>query len=67
MTSCSSLSDHVGSPSGRFFEEFFFYQLGHAWRRHSGSTELKRFVPQVGGRIRASAASVLPFKVTAGQ
>jgi hypothetical protein len=24
MTSCSSLSDQVGSPSGRFFEEFFF-------------------------------------------
>jgi ATP-dependent DNA helicase RecG len=49
------------------FEEFFLYQLGHAWRRHAGSVELKPFVPQVDDRIRASAASVLPFKLTAGQ
>src|SRR5688500_7511401 len=49
------------------FEEFFLYQLGHAWRRHAGSVELKPFVPQVDDRIRASAAAVLPFKLTAGQ
>ena len=49
------------------FEEFFLYQLGHAWRRHAGSVELKPFVPKVDDRIRASAAAVLPFKLTAGQ
>ncbi len=49
------------------FEEFFLYQLGHAWRRHAGSIELKPFVPTVDDRIRASAAAVLPFKLTPGQ
>jgi ATP-dependent DNA helicase RecG len=49
------------------FEEFFLYQLGHAWRRHAGSIELKPFVPIVDDRIRASAAAVLPFKLTPGQ
>ena len=49
------------------FEEFFLYQLGHAWRRHAGSVELKPFVPAVDDRIRASAAAVLPFKLTPGQ
>ena len=49
------------------FEEFFLYQLGHAWRRHAGSVELKPFVPRVDDRIRASAAAVLPFKLTPGQ
>jgi ATP-dependent DNA helicase RecG len=49
------------------FEEFFLYQLGHAWRRQAGSIELKPFVPTVDDRIRASAAAVLPFKLTPGQ
>src|SRR5262245_29144695 len=49
------------------FEEFFLYQLGHAWRRHAGSVELKPFLPKVDDRIRASAAAVLPFKLTPGQ
>jgi ATP-dependent DNA helicase RecG len=49
------------------FEEFFLYQLGHAWRRHAGAVELKPFVPAVDDRVRASAASVLPFKLTPGQ
>jgi ATP-dependent DNA helicase RecG len=49
------------------FEEFFLYQLGHAWRRQAGSVELKPFVPTVDDRIRASAAAVLPFKLTPGQ
>ena len=49
------------------FEEFFLYQLGHAWRRQAGSVELKPFVPSVDDRIRASAAAVLPFKLTPGQ
>ena len=49
------------------FEEFFLFQIGHAWRRHSSSSELKPFVPIVDDRIRASAAKVLPFKLTPGQ
>ena len=49
------------------FEEFFLFQIGHAWRRHASTTELKPFVPDVDDRIRASAAKVLPFKLTPGQ
>jgi ATP-dependent DNA helicase RecG len=49
------------------FEEFFLFQLGHAWRRHATGAELKPFVPAVNDRIRASAAKVLPFKLTPGQ
>ena len=49
------------------FEEFFLYQLGHAWRRHAGSAELKPRVPIVDDRVRASAAAILPFKLTPGQ
>jgi ATP-dependent DNA helicase RecG len=49
------------------FEEFFLYQVGHAWRRHTSGLELKPFALEVDDRIRASAAGVLPFKLTAGQ
>jgi ATP-dependent DNA helicase RecG len=49
------------------FEEFFLFQIGYAWRRHATSTELKPFVPRVDDRIRASAAKILPFKLTPGQ
>ncbi len=49
------------------FEEFFLFQLGHAWRRHESSVESKPWVPLVDDRIRQSAASVLPFKLTPGQ
>jgi ATP-dependent DNA helicase RecG len=49
------------------FEEFFLFQVGHAWRRHATSVELKPYVPKVDDRIRASAAKVLPFKLTPGQ
>jgi ATP-dependent DNA helicase RecG len=49
------------------FEEFFLFQIGHAWRRHATSAELKPFVPAVDDRIRASAAKILPFKLTPGQ
>jgi ATP-dependent DNA helicase RecG len=57
------------SPAQRrlIFEEFFLFQIGHAWRRHESSTELKPYVPIVDDRIRASAASVLPFRLTPGQ
>ena len=49
------------------FEEFFLFQIGHAWRRHATSMELKPHVPKVDDRIRASAAKILPFKLTPGQ
>jgi ATP-dependent DNA helicase RecG len=49
------------------FEEFFLFQIGHAWRRHAASAELKPFVPAVDDRIRASCAKILPFKLTPGQ
>ena len=49
------------------FEEFFLFQVGHAWRRHATSVELKPYVPSVDDRIRASAARILPFKLTPGQ
>jgi ATP-dependent DNA helicase RecG len=49
------------------FEEFFLFQIGHAWRRRAAGTELKPFVPKVDDRIRAAAAKILPFKLTPGQ
>jgi ATP-dependent DNA helicase RecG len=49
------------------FEEFFLYQIGHAWRRHATSAGRKPFTVTVDDRIRASAARVLPFKLTSGQ
>src|SRR5687767_468007 len=49
------------------FEEFFLFQIGHAWRRHAAGTELKPFVPMVDDRVRAAAAKILPFRLTPGQ
>ena len=49
------------------FEEFFLFQVGHAWRRHAATAELKPFVPKVDDRIRTAAAKILPFKLTPGQ
>jgi ATP-dependent DNA helicase RecG len=49
------------------FEEFFLFQLGHAWRRYDNSAEHKPWVLTVDDRIRQSAARVLPFKLTPGQ
>ncbi len=49
------------------FEEFFLFQIGHALRRHANTSEHKPVVPVVTDRIRASAAAVLPFKLTPGQ
>jgi len=49
------------------FEEFFLFQIGHAWRRRSVGAELKPFVPAVDDRVRESAARVLPFRLTPGQ
>ena len=57
------------SPAQRrlIFEEFFLFQIGHAWRRHASGTELKPHVPTVDDRVRAAAAKILPFKLTPGQ
>jgi ATP-dependent DNA helicase RecG len=49
------------------FEEFFLFQIGHAWRRRLAGVDTKPFVLTVDDRIRASAARVLPFKLTPGQ
>ncbi len=49
------------------FEEFFLFQVGHAVRRHTTAAELKPVVPRVDDRIRASAAGILPFRLTPGQ
>src|SRR4029077_21255078 len=45
------------------FEEFFLFQVGHAFRRNATSAEVKPFVPTVDDRIRASAAKGMPFKL----
>jgi ATP-dependent DNA helicase RecG len=49
------------------FEEFFLFQIGHAWRRRLTGAEIKPCVPVVDDRIRAAAARILPFKLTPGQ
>ena len=49
------------------FEEFFLFQIGHAWRRHATGTELKPLVTKVDDRIRTAAAKILPFRLTPGQ
>ena len=49
------------------FDEFFLFQAGHAWRRQTAAAERKSRVPVITDAIRASAAQVLPFKLTPGQ
>jgi ATP-dependent DNA helicase RecG len=66
--SVSALNAFRTAPQRRLiFEEFFLFQIGHAFRRHATSAEFKPFVPTVDDRIRASAAKVLPFRLTPGQ
>ncbi|MGH9346674.1 MAG: ATP-dependent DNA helicase RecG, partial [Vicinamibacterales bacterium] len=66
--SVDALNAFRTAPQRRMiFEELFLFQVGHAWRRHATSIELKPHVPAVDDRIRASAAKVLPFKLTPGQ
>jgi ATP-dependent DNA helicase RecG len=66
--SVEALNAFATRPQRRLiFEEFFLFQIGHAWRRHATSVELKPYVPTVDDRIRASAAKILPFKLTPGQ
>jgi ATP-dependent DNA helicase RecG len=57
------------SPAQRrmIFEEFFLYQIGHAWRRSTTGGEPKPHRIAVDDRIRASAARALPFRLTPGQ
>jgi ATP-dependent DNA helicase RecG len=49
------------------FEEAFLFQMGVFARRQSAAAERKPVVVQVNDRIRDSARSVLPFRLTNGQ
>ncbi|MEO8258417.1 MAG: ATP-dependent DNA helicase RecG [Acidobacteriota bacterium] len=49
------------------FEEAFLFQLGILARRRGAAAETKPHPIQVDDRIRESARSVLPFKLTPGQ
>jgi len=49
------------------FEEAFVFQLGVLARRRSAAAERKSAEVRVDDRIRESARSVLPFKLTSGQ
>jgi ATP-dependent DNA helicase RecG len=49
------------------FEEFFLFQVGIALRRRVADAERKPHTIAVDDRIRSSARSVLPFRLTAGQ
>src|SRR5437763_14216358 len=49
------------------FEEAFLFQMGVFARRQSASVERKPVVVAVDDRIRESARSILPFKLTNGQ
>ena len=49
------------------FEEFFLFQLGLMLRKRAAVREAKPRVIQVDDRIRESARSILPFKLTDGQ
>lgn len=48
-------------------EELFLFQLGLARRRRARNAERKPRVMQVDDRVRRSALSVLPFRLTPGQ
>jgi ATP-dependent DNA helicase RecG len=49
------------------FEEFFLFQLGLMMRKRAAVRESKPRVIQVNDRIRESARSILPFRLTEGQ
>jgi ATP-dependent DNA helicase RecG len=49
------------------FEEFFLFQIGHAWKRHQTAVAPKPHQVTVDDRIRQSAARILPFQLTPGQ
>jgi ATP-dependent DNA helicase RecG len=49
------------------FEDFYVYQLGLALRRERNAQRRKPRVPVVDDRVRQTARSVLPFRLTSGQ
>jgi ATP-dependent DNA helicase RecG len=49
------------------FEEFFLFQLGLMLRKRAAVRESKPRTIQIDDRIRGSARSILPFKLTEGQ
>jgi ATP-dependent DNA helicase RecG len=49
------------------FEEFFLFQLGLMLRKRAAVRESKPRTIEVNDRIRESARSILPFKLTEGQ
>jgi ATP-dependent DNA helicase RecG len=49
------------------FEEFFLFQLGVMLRKRAAAREAKPRVVHVDDRIRESARSVMPFRLTDGQ
>jgi ATP-dependent DNA helicase RecG len=52
---------------GLIFEEAFLFQLGLLARRRAAAADEKPYSITVDDRIRASARTVLPFKLTSGQ
>ena len=67
-TSIVDLNDFATKAQRRLiFEEFFFFQLGLGLRRQSTEVRKKGRQVVVNDRIRKSALSVLPFKLTNGQ
>ena len=67
-TSIEKLNNFATQAQQRLiFEEFFFFQLGLALRRQSTAAREKDRNVVVNDRIRKSALSVLPFRLTGGQ
>ena len=63
-----ALNQFATLPQRRLiFEEAFLFQMGVLARRQSTSAERKPVVVRVDDRIRESARSVLPFRLTGGQ
>ena len=63
-----ALNQFATPPQQRLiFEEAFLFQMGVLARRQSASGERKPVVVRVDDRIRESARSVLPFRLTGGQ
>jgi ATP-dependent DNA helicase RecG len=61
--------NQFATPAQRrlIFEEAFLFHLGVVARRQTAAAELKPVVVRVDNRIRESARSVLPFRLTNGQ
>ncbi len=61
--------NHQATPAQRalIFDEFFRFQIGHAWRRSQAAVEHKARPVVVTDAVRAAAARALPFRLTPGQ